>query len=136
LCREGEPPDARRAPEERATHERAGSRLAGEQRAGLGEGGGHGGVVPRVDRRAPEPVGEPADAPREPLAEGGVQHAALRPGAGVARRQRALAGPGHAGDQKHHVGARAEDHGGRMQGGREAPVTARSTSGQGLLGAR
>ena len=98
--------------QECATHERAGSRLSDEERTGLSERAVHRGVVPRVDQRSPEPVGEPAEAPREALAKWvGVEHTALRSGAGVAREERALAGTRDAGDQKHHVGGIAEDHG-------------------------
>jgi hypothetical protein len=128
------PPDVRRAPQEGAAHERTGSRLADEQRAGLGEGAVHGGVVQHMDQRSPEPVGEPAETPRKPLAKRvGVEHEALRSGSGKARQEGALAGPGHAGDQKHVVGGIAEDHVRRVQDGREPPVRRGSTRGEARL---
>ena len=123
--------------QQRATRERAGSRLADDERAGLRERADHGRVVQRVDEGTPEPVGEPAETPREALAKGvGVQHVALRPGTSVTRDKRALAGTGHAGDQKHHVGGVAEDHDGRVAAGREAAFTCVSTPDQALLHAR
>ena len=117
-------PDARRAMHEHAAHEGAGARLSDDDRAGLRERAGHRCVVQRVDQGTPEPVGEPAEPPREALAKGvGVEDAALRPGAGGTRDERALAGPRHAGDQKHDVGGIAEDHVRRLDEGAQAPVT-------------
>jgi hypothetical protein len=119
-----------RLPEQRATQEAPRAGLGHDDRPGDRQRAPDVRVVRRVDERAPDPVRHRPEAPGEPATDGvGVEEPVLRAGGSACTcHQRALAGAGHAGDQKHITGGVAEDHARSFPDAGQATLRATSTT--------